>query len=150
MSETCNFSREKAEMNYTPPLPFVTWNIKAAAHTYDPEVRVNEMVDSYLACARMVETQDDEDWAGLEWADGSRNLAWFECCAFLRLARWDINGWSMAQLGENLWLTRNGHGSGFWDKDFGIEVSRNKLTALAHTLSESYVSAYDNKLYLEL
>ena len=135
---------------YIPPLPFVSWDAVADAHIHDSEVRVGTMVKAYLACAKQIDQPDNEDWRDKVWADKAYDLAWFECCAFLRLAMWDINGWPMDQLGHDFWLTRCGHGTGLWDRDFGVESSRDKLTALAHTFREAYVTVGDdNKLYLE-
>lgn len=28
-----------------------------------------------------------------------------------------LNGWDDEQIGHDFWLTRNGHGAGFWDRD---------------------------------
>jgi hypothetical protein len=49
--------------------------------------------------------------------------------------------------GHDFWLTRNGHGAGFWDRGLG-EIGQ-KLTAAAHTFGECnlYVGD-DGKLYL--
>ncbi len=47
---------------------------------------------------------------------------------------------------HDFWLTRNGHGAGFWDGDYG--VLGNKLTELAKTFGsvDVYVDE-DNKVY---
>lgn len=39
-----------------------------------------------------------------------------------------------SEMGHNFWLTRNRHGTGFWDRDLG-ECGK-KLTTLAHTFGE--------------
>ena len=52
------------------------------------------------------------------------------------------------QIGHDLWLTRNGHGSGFWDR--GLPDGRGKiLSDIAHALgsSDCYVGD-DGKIYL--
>jgi hypothetical protein len=44
--------------------------------------------------------------------------------------------WSNAELaGHDFWLTRNGHGSGFWDGDLPEDVS-DRLTAASHEYGE--------------
>ena len=43
-------------------------------------------------------------------------------------------GWE--QLGHDLWLTRNGHGAGFWDRGLGALGER--LTETAKAMSEAY------------
>jgi hypothetical protein len=51
------------------------------------------------------------------------------------------------QAGVDLWLTRNRHGAGFWDRGHG--AIGDKLTALAHAMGglESYVGD-DGLVYL--
>lgn len=55
------------------------------------------------------------------------------------------------QIGHDLWLTRNGHGAGFWDRFSGhpLEVVGDRLTAEAKPYGESYVYAGDDgRLYV--
>ena len=136
--------------NYTPPLPFVTWDSKTETHRASAVEDVAEMVAAYLECAVWADKPEGEDWGDAEFSQKSKDLAWFECCAFLRLAKWTIKGWTMEQLGYDFWLTRCGHGAGFWDRDFGDESSRDRLTALAQTFGETSVyRGDDGNLYLE-
>lgn len=46
----------------------------------------------------------------------------------------DGSGWGQ-QAGYDFWMTREGHGVGFWDRDLG-ELGR-KLTDAAHTFGEA-------------
>lgn len=119
-----------------PPLPFV-------ANRVDPrpvEEQVDEMVTHYLAAAAWT-----EDLTG-EWAPEARELARFECAAFLHLVRWNIQSWTLEQLGHDFWLTRNGHGTGFWDRDTGTEAAREALTELAHVFGEADAYVGDDGL----
>jgi len=52
-----------------------------------------------------------------------------------------------SQNGQDFWLTRNGHGAGFWDRGYG-EVGR-RLTEAAHVWGSSnlYIG-YDGKLHI--
>lgn len=52
------------------------------------------------------------------------------------------------QAGHDLWLTRNGHGAGFWDRGYPQEIGE-KLTSEAQALGEEdlYVGD-DGKLYI--
>lgn len=38
--------------------------------------------------------------------------------------------------GHDFWLTRNRHGAGFWENDFGTEEQCEKLTEAAHAFGE--------------
>lgn len=55
------------------------------------------------------------------------------------------------QAGHDFWLTRNGHGAGFWDRGdlYGSESMGDKLTAAAESFSscDMYVGD-DGKIYL--
>lgn len=62
--------------------------------------------------------------------------------------RHDGNVWE--HLGHDLWLDRNGHGSGFWDRDYdGHDEIGKKLSKAAGKLGESdlYVGD-DGELYV--
>lgn len=53
------------------------------------------------------------------------------------------------QAGHDFWLTRNGHGAGFWDGDWP-EPYGEQLTAIAHKFTEcNLIVDDDEKLYLE-
>lgn len=51
------------------------------------------------------------------------------------------------QIGHDLWLTRNGHGAGFWDRPelYKDDENAKRLTELAHALGESYPSVGDDE-----
>ena len=48
-------------------------------------------------------------------------------------------------IAHDFWLTRNGHGAGFWDGDYGDDVG-NKLTAIAETFGECALYVGDDGL----
>lgn len=53
------------------------------------------------------------------------------------------------QVAHDFWLTRNGHGAGFWDGDYSEELG-NRLTAAAEKFGEQdIVIGDDGKLYAE-
>ena len=134
---------------YTPPMPYVTWDYNKEDHIFDAESRVRTMVDAYLEAAVWAEKPDEEDWDGANWSQSALDLAHFDCCAFLRLAKGNIKGWDMSQLGHDFWLTRNGHGVSFVDRDFSGGFERKELYDLAKVFKEEYVYLGDDgKLYL--
>jgi hypothetical protein len=54
------------------------------------------------------------------------------------------------QIGHDLFLTRNRHGAGFWDRDCLSKDIRDKLTQIAHDLKEVDVYAGDDgKIYID-
>jgi hypothetical protein len=52
--------------------------------------------------------------------------------------------------GHNFWLTRNGHGTGFWDEDLDSDAGGKKLgdalTALCKKFGEVWTYVGDDKL----
>lgn len=70
-----------------------------------------------------------------------------DCAAFL--AKADIPDNLLPQAGHDFWLTRNGHGSGFWDRPeiYGEEKAQ-ELSALAETFGvvDLYVGD-DGRIY---
>jgi len=56
-------------------------------------------------------------------------------------------GLDASQCGHDFWLTRNGHGAGFWDRGYG-EVGK-KLTEASKAYGECYpYVSYDGLIYL--
>ena len=69
--------------------------------------------------------------------------------SFLEKAGSILDPYSEKIAAHDFWLTRNGHGAGFWDGDYQ-EQDGERLTALAHSFGES--SLYlgdDGVLYLD-
>ncbi len=61
----------------------------------------------------------------------------------------DLSECDAAQVGHDLWLTRNRHGVGFWDRDkgtYGSAETRDALDAIARDMGEFHliVNVQDN------
>lgn len=93
----------------------------------------DEFVESYLECALWSSTDDDgnpldDSFDVDDVSRETRRAAETECADF-----WNRHGWIMARdvsrAGADFWLTRNGHGAGFWDGHWGADGAR--LTAAA-------------------
>lgn len=54
-------------------------------------------------------------------------------------------GYSYAHLGHDFWLTRNGHGAGFWDGDLEHDLGE-RLSQACKTFGECYIYAGDDNL----
>lgn len=114
------------------------------------------VVEAYLECAL---------WAGLDWAeedtnpeplDASYSVADVSDEARAETARevadfCEANAEDLAEIapemiGHDFYLTRNGHGAGFWDRGLG-EIG-DRLTSAAHAYGTSELYAGDDgKLY---
>jgi hypothetical protein len=100
----------------------------------------DEVLRGYLECAEW--TLDDETRDQAEGFSPSAELAAEkDCCEFQTLAGDLLANMNGSQIGHDLWLTRNHHGAGFWDRGLG-EIG-DKLTTLAHGMGscETYVGA---------
>ena len=63
----------------------------------------------------------------------------------------DCNGHLEAALGNDLWLTSQRHGAGFWDRDTLPEHLQTTLTDIAHKFEgRFYVDIVDGVVYLDL
>ena len=84
------------------------------------------MVAAYIATALWSSTNDDDTpmdaWYGVEDFDPEALLMLAEdCVEFLSESLSEIgpellDHWSLPSLAYDFWLTRNGHGAGFWDR----------------------------------
>lgn len=103
-------------------------------------VKLDAFTEAYLICALWSST-DNADEQGGEPLDANYDISdidpgtiaqTIEDCATFQAA--NAADLSMAgnaeQNGHDFWLTRNGHGAGFWDRGYG-EVGR-RLTDAAH------------------
>lgn len=62
-----------------------------------------------------------------------------ECEDFITAAGGLLEGSIASQAGHDFWLTRNGHGTGFWDRApdaYPNDVEGKELTSLAHSFGE--------------
>lgn len=116
---------------------------------------ITREVEQYLRTILWAEI-DDQD----EPLDGSYDIGDFAPEA-IALASADVNRFiaenaadimavpqSMDRVITDFWLTRNGHGAGFWDGDYP-EPYATRLTSAAHAFGESdaYVGD-DGRIYL--
>lgn len=136
-------------------------NTSPAGHLTRPshpfsEQQVELAKSSYLAAALW--SSSDEDGAALDLRYGANDVsdelsraADEDLHAFLAANAEVIErvlqpGYGLSNVGHDLWLTRNGHGGGFWDR--GLEDDGVILANAARTLSE--VDLYmgdDGKVY---
>lgn len=107
---------------------------------------------AYLECAIWSSTDDDGNPLDREYelADlslDSRRDAIADCTRFQETCAHLLSGLDASQCGHDYWLTRNGHGAGFWDRGLG-EVG-DKLTEAAKAAgSADLYLGDDGKLYL--
>lgn len=128
-----------------------------------PTPEFTEFVQGYLVCALWSSntcdeegnncTPLDEDHDIEDIAPEARATCEEDCRDFfdaqqatLKLAT-DTPGYTWGRAGHDFWLTRNGHGAGFWDRGLGGLGAR--LTEAAQVYDSVYLYVGDDgKVYL--
>ena len=93
------------------------------------------------------DTPLDEDFDADDFEPSERLRLDTELAEFVIANRDDLDGMDASQIGHDFWLTRNGHGAGFWDRGLGERGSR--LSDASKVYGEATIYVGDNgKLYL--
>jgi hypothetical protein len=88
---------------------------------------------AYVECALWSSTDESDDAGGRPLDDnyGPEDIARStllemqrDCQSFKAANERDLQGLDAAQCGHDFWLTRNGHGAGFWDRGLGERGDR--------------------------
>ena len=112
------------------------------SHQHDP------MLNHYLTTAlwtEELETQYDVNDFSIESKEKARK----DCNLFKEKAGTLLNGLDLSTVGHDFWLTRNNHGSGFWDGDYEESVGE-KLTEISNSFNQVYIfKGDDNKIEIE-
>ena len=104
-----------------------------------PEWFMPRIVEAYTECAVWVSLGDDGeplDQSDAELSEQAKQQFAEDCANFVAYCDETLGeDWhadlSLGQIGHDFWLTRNGHGAGFWDRGLG-ELGR-KLSDAAKT-----------------
>jgi hypothetical protein len=88
---------------------------------------IDTVLDHYIVCALWADLSDDDgnpldEYAISDLADETRAAMRADVqdfCEAIEREGIDASAWSDEQLGHDFWLTRNGHGAGFWDRGLG-------------------------------
>lgn len=105
-----------------------------------PRDSLSEFTDAYIECAGWC---DQEELKDAEFAPETLESMRADCAAFyianealIGPDEYKGGGYSsVAMAGHDFWLTRNGHGAGFWDGDW-VEPSAAILTDAAHAFGQ--------------
>ncbi len=106
--------------------------------------RLDTFTKAYVEAALWSSTDSegrplDENYTVRDIAPGTLRTMVKDAEAFQAAARrgpgkHDIEG-NLKRAGHDFWLTRNGHGAGFWDGGWP-KIAGDRLTDLAHTFGE--------------
>jgi hypothetical protein len=110
------------------------------------------MLRSYLGTA-LWSSNDESDESGGEPLDRNYDISDIsdeakrksrrDVVDFIRKARRLLTDVSPNMAGHDFWLTRNGHGAGFWDGDYPEPIGE-KLTEISETFGEAWMYVGDD------
>jgi len=100
------------------------------------EKELQEFLSSYLEAASWADCPEENIQDGLSFDKESFNTAKLDCEKFLD-ENYAFIKYHLNQAGHDFWLTRQHHGSGFWDRPemWGKETAK-KLTKESHKFPE--------------
>jgi hypothetical protein len=104
---------------------------------------------AYLECAlwSSIDYDNGDDTFGRnyvlsEFSPNALKTAENDCNSFIDLNQPDLGVClerDSAQLGHDFWLTRNGHGAGFWDGRINDKEVAARITKSAHSFGEVHL-----------
>ena len=120
-------------------------------------IDIPAMLAGYLDCVLWASCDESGNSLDAEYfptdIDGaSQNEARADCVDFvLQCSEQNIDLEALptdsARIGHDIWLTRNHHGAGFWDRGYGVIGDR--LTDIAHAMGSCDAYVGDNgRVYL--
>ena len=107
-----------------------------------PNTEESEFISAYFEAVYFTETggfDDGQPPHDADLDDDFRKECIVDCMSFFQRSRPWLSDNQIAQAGHDFWLTRNGHGTGFWDKE-NIYPQAELLTKLAESYGGAYVS----------
>jgi hypothetical protein len=118
---------------------------------FTTELNIKKIMDSYLECAIWTEEErlEEENTEGYEgeikdlipeadlnihnFSDDSKIKAYEDIKLFLKYAGDSVDGIDEEQLGHDIWLSRNLHGAGFFDRGYDDDIEK-RLMDSAHKI----------------
>ena len=110
--------------------------------------KLDPFTEAYIRCALWSSTSEsgsplDEKFS-IEDIDHESIIRMDQDCRVFQFMARDLlsdattAGYDESKQGHDFWLTRNGHGTGFWDRDLGDDIGE-QLTELCKQFVECYL-----------
>lgn len=123
-----------------------------AENTFSPYLE--EMCQQYMETALWASTDDndvplDTHYQVADIAKDTQKRMRVDCHKFFveNQGLLEEAGWPADQAGHDFFLTRNRHGTGFWDRDDYPDDIRQGLTKAAQRFGETYLHVYRGKIH---
>lgn len=113
-------------------------------HTIETNKKESEFISAYLEAIDFTELGEyGQPPIGAEIDEDFLRESIIDCLAFFSRIECYLSPENILQAGHDFWLTRNGHGVGFWDRsDIYGETYAEKFTKIAESFGEAY-AVYD-------
>lgn len=109
-------------------------------------INLDRMLSGYIECTEWADCGPDHETHGKDWSAELIDQMKADCARFLTLCAEHLPmllddlaehapGYSDERFGHDLWLTRNGHGAGYWDRKELETVPDGSLYSLGDNLS---------------
>ena len=98
-----------------------------------PTKKEQQFIAAYFECVRFTEE------TSTDFCEVWEREQTIECLAFMVYAECYLSDAAIEQAGHDFWLSRNGHGSGFWDRDssYYTDYVRDWLQSKAEQFGET-------------
>lgn len=113
-------------------------------------MNIDQFIQAYITCALWASTDDQGEPLDAAYSIDDIHAVTLvdmhsDCIAFLKAAGalLDASGMSSAQAGHDFWLSRNGHGAGFYDR--GLRQCGEDLHALAAAMGSADLYVGDDQ-----
>jgi len=98
-----------------------------------------DFINAYFEAVDFTETGDlDQPDAGTPLDPDFERESIIDCLAFYNRIQCYLSDDHITQAGHDFWLTRNGHGTGFWDRPEIYGDYSDKFTEISHSFGEAY------------
>ena len=104
--------------------------------------------NAYVVCALWASGEEFDNYSIDDLAAETYITMKSDVENFVRENSADLAGLDSEQVGHDFWLTRNGHGAGFWDRGLG-KLGVRLTAATKHYGEQSLYVGGDGKLYLD-
>lgn len=113
-------------------------------YTLEINNRESEFISAYLEAVDFTELgEEGQPPIGADMDEDFLRECIIDCLAFYSQVECVLATKNIAQAGHDFWLTRNGHGVGFWDRPEIYGANRvQRFTEIAESFGESYAT-YD-------
>jgi len=109
-------------------------------YTIQANEKESEFINAYLEAVDFTELgEEGQPPVGADIDEDFLRESVIDCLAFYSRIECYLSDDNIAQAGHDFWLTRNGHGTGFWDRP---ELYGDTYTEMFTKIAESFGEAY--------